>query len=516
MTATIHRSARLFLAFIFAALSATCQSSSPAPNVSQVLMYSATSNQNVTVGSGTPLTLQRAVPNVFTQAAVPVVFGGTNFVSTITNASNYKVAQSIVQINSSLNASIASALSVIPLASPASGVIVQTDAAGNPMPASSTLGLVFTERAETIGKHKFFVGVTHQDYHFTSLNGQSLNGLTLLYPGGDPSTISVNGQNLKTLPATFDLGLDIRLSQDIAFLTYGVTDRFDVSVGLPMVHAAVASRTYNGQIFAGDGLGGQTGTNCWCVDTFTPGSPSLTAPSIGESSRGKTGFGDALLRLKGTVLERPRAAIAVGADLRFATGDANNYLGSGTTSVKPFAAVTLYTNPLKRGIVIAPHFNVGWQLSGKSTLGGQLQGTTSTASLPDGSAFSYLSAPFTSTKGYLPDIFSWAVGTEVAFSRRTTLIVDVLGNQLGWIHGIPNTKTDSVAGQYSPVAPYPQETVTGLIGAGKTSMGQYSGAFGYKVRVVGDLVFTFNALVRFDSNGLTARFTPLYGLGYTF
>jgi hypothetical protein len=487
-----------------------------APNVSQVLMYSATTDQTVPIASGNPIVLSRAVPNVFTESSVPTVLGGGNFVSAITNAANFRVAQSIVQINSALNASIATALSVIPLASPASGVIVKTDAAGNSLPASSTLGSVFTERAETIGRHKVYLGFTHQDYHFTSMNGKSLNGMSLLYTGGDPSNITANGQTLKTLPTTFDLGMDVRLSQNIAILTYGVTDRFDISLGLPLVHAAVASRTFNGIIYAGDGLAGQTGTNCWCVDTFTPGSPSLTAPSIGQANRGKTGFGDTLLRFKATVLEGPRAAVAVGTDIRFATGDESNYLGSGTTSLKPFAAVSMYLRPLHNGVVIAPHFNVGWQFSGKSKLGGQLQGTNSSASLPDGSTFAYVSAPFTSTKDYLPDVFSWAVGAEVALGTRSTVIADILGNQLGWIHGIADTKTASVTGQYSPITPYPQQTVSGLISAGRTSYGQYSGAFGYKARIMGDLVFTLNALVRFDNNGLTARFAPLYGLGYTF
>jgi hypothetical protein len=514
--ALVSKAVPLFALFIGLAVCVNAQTSSSAPNVSQVLMYSATRNQSVPVSSSSSVTLQRAVPNIYTQSAVPIVLGGTNFTNTISNPANYGVARSIIQINNSLNASIATALSVIPLASPASGVIVQTDAAGNPLPASSTLGLVFTERAETIGKHKFYLGLTHQDYHFTSLNGQSLNGLTLLYPGGDPSNITANGQTLKTLPTTFNLGLDVRLSQDIAFLTYGVTDRFDVSVGLPLVHAAMASRTFNGVIYAGDGLAGQTGTNCWCVDTFTPGTPALTAPGIGQSSRSKTGFGDMLLRVKATVLERPRAAVAVGTDFRFATGDETNYLGSGTTSVKPFAAISLYTKPLRNGIVFAPHINVGWQFSGKSILGGDLVGTNSTASMPNGTTIPYLSAPFTSTKDYLPDVFSWAVGSEIAFGNRTTFVADVLGNQLGWIHGIANTQTASIANQYSPIAPYTQQTVSGLIGTGKTSFGQYNGAFGYKQRIVGDLVFTFNALVRFDNNGLTARFTPLYGLGYTF
>jgi hypothetical protein len=99
-------------------------------------------------------------------------------------------------------------------------------------------------------------------------------------------------------------------------------------------------------------------------------------------------------------------------------------------------------------------------------------------------------------------------------------VVDVLGNQIGWIHGIQNLMDDSVAN-----VPLPQSTVgaapqlvtaSGLVSAGRVSFGQYSGAFGYKARLAGNLVATFNMLVRFDNNGLTARATPLYGLSYTF
>ncbi|HVI77616.1 MAG TPA: hypothetical protein VM715_05535, partial [Candidatus Acidoferrum sp.] len=61
-----------------------------------------------------------------------------------------------------------------------------------------------------------------------------------------------------------------------------------------------------------------------------------------------------------------------------------------------------------------------------------------------------------------------------------------------------------------------QPMTSGFADNGKGSFGQYSGAFGYKFRITGGLVATFQALVRFDSSGLTARVTPLYGLGYGF
>jgi hypothetical protein len=313
--------------------------------------------------------------------------------------------------------------------------------------------------------------------------------------------------------------MDVRLSQDIAFLTYGVTNRFDLSLGLPLVHAAVAASTYNGQIYVGDGLGG-AGDNCWCTNTFVPGVQTSTLPQIGAAHQSKTGFGDMLLRAKGTVLEKRRVAVAVGADLRFPTGDENNYLGVGATSVRPFMALSLYSKPIKNGIVISPHANIGWQFIGKSSLGGQLIGTTNPVTLADGTTVN-TGGPFQATKDYLPDVFSWAAGTEIAFGRHNTVVADILGNQIGWIHGIPSLKTQAVADSpnftvRSPYAPYAPATAQGFVSGGRTSFGQYSGSFGYKARIAGNLVATFNLLVRLDNNGLTARVVPLYGLGYSF
>ncbi len=497
--------------------------STSAPNLFNVLSWSSVFNQTVYNGGGTPVgELKNAVPNIFAYQGTPI--GKAKVITGL-----FQSDTSIVNLNNAINTNIATALGVIPLASPASGVIFQTDpATGVELPATSTLGPVFTERAETIGARKWYIGVTHQDFHFTSLDGHSLNALSVLYTGGAPSGIVEGGTTLSSYPATFNIGMDVRLSQDVAFITYGVTDRVDVSVGLPVVHAAVAARTYDGIIYDGNGLGGQQTSgnlNCWCAGTFNPGAIILSGPTsnnflepnIGQSSLSKTGFGDLLLRGKGTVIHNAKAAVALGADLRFATGDAQNYLGTGTTSVKPFVAVSLYT-PSAHGIVFAPHFNLAWQYSGKSVLGGQLQPSPGSVTLSDNlTTVSYLGAPLTATKGYLPDVFSWAVGSEIAFGRHNTLIVDILGNDIGWVHGVPNLVTaSSPTPGFSPVSPFESVTPSGLVQSGTTSYAQYNGAFGYKARVIGNLVFTFNALVRFDNNGLTARFTPLYGLGYSF
>ena len=52
--------------------------------------------------------------------------------------------------------------------------------------------------------------------------------------------------------------------------------------------------------------------------------------------------------------------------------------------------------------------------------------------------------------------------------------------------------------------------------AGRVSYGQYNASFGYKTRIAGNLVANFNILLRLDNNGLAAKATPLFGLGYSF
>ena len=514
-----HRSRTLLTALAFTCTYAFAQSG---PNVSQVLMWSTLTTRPIVPvttpgGTFTPTvngnavsgTLPLSLLSVYTEKAV------NGFSLDIINApNNYSVANASA-LSSALSTNIALALSVTPVESPTSGVILKTDpATGAALPVSSTLGPIFTKRAETIGKGKFYIGFTHQDYHFTSFNGQSLNGLSVLYSGGDQSGIpGANG----TAPATVNFGMDVRLSQDVTFLTYGVTNRFDVSVGLPAVHASVASRAYNGIIYSGTGLGTSPADKCWCVNTFSPGSFALTAPQIGQASQSKSGFGDLVVRLKGSVIERPHFVVAAGLDLRFPTGDETNYLGTGTTSIKPFVAVSLFSKPLK-GFILAPHMEAGWQYSGKSTLAGTLQGTNQTFTL-SGAAIPYSGAPFTATKGYLPSVFSWAVGTEIGLNKRNTITVDFLGNQIGWGHGVQTLVTASAPGVLPAAPGFNGGTVnaTGLAAApGRSSFGQYSGAFGYKFRVVGNLVATVQVLTRFDHNGLRADLTPLYGLGYSF
>lgn len=170
-------------------------------SVSQLLGYSAVStNGNVPYQAG-------AIPSIFTETLAPIqVNPSQTFLNTIYSATNYTASRNLFDLESAINANIATALSIVPLSSPASGVIHRTDPnTAAELPEDSTLGTIFTERAETIGKHKWYVGFSHQDFHFTRFNGVGLNTLSLLYGGGDSSVISASagGPGIKTRTCYF-------------------------------------------------------------------------------------------------------------------------------------------------------------------------------------------------------------------------------------------------------------------------------------------------------------------------
>ena len=79
----------------------------------------------------------------------------------------------------------------------------------------------------------------------------------------------------------------------------------------------------------------------------------------------------------------------------------------------------------------------------------------------------------------------------MALGRRNTLVLDVFGNDIGWIRGAQLMSSQNI----SDPAPTELNGATpmkkGLRDAGGGSFNQFSGAFGYKAKVVGNLVATF-------------------------
>jgi hypothetical protein len=112
---------------------------------------------------------------------------------------------------------------------------------GMPSDTESSLGPVFGERAETIGRGKFNFSVSFTHVGYTELNGQNLNNIPILLnhePVAGCATPTQPGCGAFTFledKVLLNIRLDIERNLFAAYATYGITDRWDVSIIIPVV-----------------------------------------------------------------------------------------------------------------------------------------------------------------------------------------------------------------------------------------------------------------------------------------
>jgi len=156
---------------------------------------------------------------------------------------------------SSLESSVPRQSSLLPVASPASGVTFAWDAAAKAFtPSTDSFGPILGERADTVGKSRVFLGFAYQYFNFDKLDSVNLKDFHVVLPQADdsttfandnpPVTCSLNGtdtsQNFLDCGyirdvITTDNRVDLKIHQFTTFITYGVTNRLDFSVAIPIV-----------------------------------------------------------------------------------------------------------------------------------------------------------------------------------------------------------------------------------------------------------------------------------------
>ncbi len=177
------------------------------------------------------------------------------------------------------------------------------------------------------------------------------------------------------------------------FANYGVTDRFDVGVAIPITHVALDADV-NATILrlsSADNL---------LVHTFTQGQND-TENSFTDAGSA-TGIGDVVLRTKYNFLRAASTWMSLGVDVRLPTGDADNLLGLGTTQGK-FFLIASSNNPR-----ISPHVNLGFTVSGEGNRETVFQ-------------FEPLG---------VSDEFNYSGGVEIVAHPKLTLLADFLGRTL--------------------------------------------------------------------------------------
>jgi len=320
---------------------------------------------------------------------------------------------------------------------------------------------VLTERGDTIGRYKLFIASTYQRFTFGSLDGIGLNNIPVVF-----NVCAITGQ---CAPIGTTDRLSLTVNQVAIFGTFGITDRIDVSLAVPINNIS-------------ESAGGVSCNPCnGPIDYSNPAKPIQYVFQEASQAGSKTGIGDLVFRFKARVLSRKKYKLALGGDFRAPTGDALNFLGSGAPGVRPFAAVS-------RGGRFSPHINTAFQWNGNSLLGSDVAGAT----------------------GKLANDFFYSAGMDGALGHRVTVAVDYLGDYVDNQFRLSRISTQIPATPTIPALSVPDVAVV------NGSFNTVKGSVGLKYNPVKDLLITGNVLFRFDHNGLRNNPVPLVGVSYSF
>jgi hypothetical protein len=371
-----------------------------------------------------------------------------------------------------VNIALATQLASIPLPSPASGFTYRFDeATGTFVRSTQSFGPILTDRGETIGRGRVAFGFSYQAFTFDHLDGVPLVQVPAVFRHDN---FELGGGRLDVIGTENVIGASV--NQFTSAVTYGITDRIDVALAVPVVRTKL-SLISNATVHR---IG--TGTNNtvhYFRDDAAIGGHGSTHQYFAEASA--TGLGDMLVRLKGTLMREATRAFAAGIDVRMPTGDEQNLLGAGAAGVRPFAA---FSASMGR---FAPHANLWYQWNGESILGGDVA---------------------LGQEGGLPDNFSYAVGTDFTVTSQFSVIFDVIGQR---VLDSPRlfTRTLSLTGPGGSV------TLPDIF-LESSSYWVANAALGFKANVATRLLIEFNLKFAMTEGGLTDRVTPLVGLEWAF
>ena len=358
---------------------------------------------------------------------------------------------------------LTSQLAAVPLPSPASGFTYEFDSdLGVFQRTSQSFGPILAERAETIGGGRFTFGFTFQNFTFDTIEGLDIDNIPAVFTHDSAELRGGREDVVSTVNS-----VDARVNQFTAFISYGLTDRLDLSLAIPVVSTdltVISSATVR-----------RLGTVDRDIHFFRDVEDTIgdrrTFTAFGSAS----GIGDLTLRLKG----RMSGSAAFGLDVRVPTGDEENLLGVGAPGVRPFVVLS------RSSRAFSPHVNAGYLWNGSSVLAGN---------------------PATGEAADLPDQVTYVVGADFGVSQRFTFVLDVIGTYLLDAPRLNQTTFHALDGR----------TMLPTVSFTEESYNLLSGAVGFKLNVVESLLVDVNLLFNLDSNGLRDKITPLVGFEYAF
>jgi len=234
---------------------------------------------------------------------------------------------------------------------------------GVPVRTSISSGPIFAERAPTLGRGRAFVGMSYNSFHYATLRGVDLANIQLTFTHqnvDNPTCDSIAGTDCAPMGVPtlendimpFVLSLDVTTHLLSFAFTYGITDRIDIGVALPIISTSLLGHS-DARIIP---FGGPTAAHFFAG---TPSNPVLEATRFVQGSA--TGLGDVAVRLKVNLRHSEVTSLALLADARLPTGSQEDLLGAGEFSGRIIGVVS------SRYGAFGPHANLGYLYRGGDT-----------------------------------------------------------------------------------------------------------------------------------------------------
>ncbi len=265
--------------------------------------------------------------------------GGTDVVTTLQiPLDSFFVIQNL---NSELNAEKGS----LPVSSTGGGFTFQYDKDLEVfIRTTDSIGPIFAERAHTLGKGKLNLGFSYTYVNFSTLQGKDLHNLTSIVP------LDKKQKDKNLLQLNFDVDITNHLFS--FYGTYGITDRWDVSILVPIMQVQLDVES-TAKILNRTRKKGRNGK----ILGFSFDSKDTTGDIVSGAS---TGIGDIFLRSKYNLFTSEWIDFSPALDIKLQTGNEDELLGTGRTSVEPFFILS------KSFGRFTPHINLGYEFNSGS------------------------------------------------------------------------------------------------------------------------------------------------------
>jgi hypothetical protein len=418
---------------------------------------------------------------------------------------HFIVGESLRLTTREVNVAIASQVASFPLPSSSGGFTFSVNDRGEVLPTSTNFGPLFAERAVTIGHRKVNFGFTFQQTTYDSFEGIDLESgdLRVIREHND---CCPGGVGIPTNPTNFtpDFERDLlrsRLSTTIDsrttafFVNYGVTERVDVSLAVPIVNVSLDARVDAEVLRTGSGDASTT------HQFDASGARTASFSETGSS----TGLGDMLVRGKFNFFNTGRTAMAGAIDLRLPTGDKDELLGTGATQTKLFAIASGEYG------AFSPHVNFGYTFSAGET------SEEATSFDLDPTAFALATVPGFDPQGVnlsVPDEINYTAGFSVAAGPYVTVGFDLHGRNMRDVARF-ELRSNSYPNRFPSGAGFTENDEFSLESA-DGNLNLLLGVIGGKINLGGTFLLNLTVLVPMTDAGLKPKPTPVIGFDYVF